>query len=394
MDVRMVQHPVGQGGLFSGLINAGGRPFRWVYDCGSNQPEALARERSRVAAAGDIDMLFLSHLDSDHIVGIDVLLTQCNVREVVIPYFETEVLFALVAQGVANGSLSTSFAQLAGDPFGWFFDRGVSQVTLVRGDDSDDGEGGPPSEPPEGGIGEGDIKARWTPEPEDHLDAQKVRRIGSRVQVAAANASVALSPSSGAFLNWALIPYVHAPPKRLMDAFRAALEGEFRVPLDPTLVQDAARNPHLRAALRRCYDALWLDHNLISMSLYCGPVTPHKGHASRMRYGLHSDMQGGWILTGDAQLSGGRRLDRFSRHYSRVSSMVNILMLPHHGSGHNFGPGLLDAFPHFHNAYAAVGPNGYGHPHPGVVQVVEDRGNFTQVSDSASDEYTLDVHLR
>jgi hypothetical protein len=390
----MIQHPVGQGGLFSGTINAGGRPFRWVYDCGSNQPAALARERDKVARAGDIDMLFLSHLDSDHIVGIDVLLTQCNVREVVIPYFEKEVLFALVAQGVANGSLSTSFAQLAGDPSGWFFDRGVSQVTQVRGDDSDEGEGGPPPEPPEGGLGEGDIKSKWIPEPEYDLDAQKVGQFGQSVQVASANASVALRPSRGGLLNWALIPYVHAPPRRLMDAFRTALEGEFGVPLDLTLVRDAARSPDMRAALRRCYDALWLDHNLISMSLYSGPVTPHKGHASRMRYGLHSDMQGGWMLTGDAQLSGGRRLDRFTRHYSSVSSMVNILMLPHHGASHNFGPGLLDAFPHFHNGYAAAGPNGYGHPHPGVVNLVEDSGHFTQVSDEARDEYTLDVHLR
>jgi glyoxylase-like metal-dependent hydrolase (beta-lactamase superfamily II) len=78
----MVQHAVGQGGLFSGEVTTQGKPRRWVYDCGSNQHDAPVREIKTVAAGGDLDLLFLSHLDSDHVGGVDQLLTQVKVREV------------------------------------------------------------------------------------------------------------------------------------------------------------------------------------------------------------------------------------------------------------------------------------------------------------------------
>lgn len=41
MQVRMVQHAVGQGGLHCGELTLGQKPLRWVYDCGSNQADAL-----------------------------------------------------------------------------------------------------------------------------------------------------------------------------------------------------------------------------------------------------------------------------------------------------------------------------------------------------------------
>jgi hypothetical protein len=50
MRVKMVQHAVGQGGLFCGNLAAGDKPLRWVIDCGSNQPVALTREIISVAS--------------------------------------------------------------------------------------------------------------------------------------------------------------------------------------------------------------------------------------------------------------------------------------------------------------------------------------------------------
>ena len=44
MKVTLTQHAVGQGGLMSGLIEIDGGSFHWVYDCGSNQLDALKRE--------------------------------------------------------------------------------------------------------------------------------------------------------------------------------------------------------------------------------------------------------------------------------------------------------------------------------------------------------------
>src|SRR3546814_9614135 len=94
LSANLTQHPVGQGGMMSGLLEIPGGRFHWVYDCGSNQKGALTREIAKVAANGEIDCLFLSHLDSDHVNGLDQLLGNVRVREVVVPYLNNVVCLA------------------------------------------------------------------------------------------------------------------------------------------------------------------------------------------------------------------------------------------------------------------------------------------------------------
>lgn len=128
MRVKMTQPAVGQGGLFTGELSAGAKPLRWVYDCGSNQPDALLREIAAVAQGGDIDLLFVSHLDSDHAGGIDRLLSQVAVREVVLPYLDETTLNAIIARDAARGALSGAFVEAASDLAGWFGSRGVETI--------------------------------------------------------------------------------------------------------------------------------------------------------------------------------------------------------------------------------------------------------------------------
>lgn len=85
MKATLIQHPVGQGGLMSGLLELPDRTIHWVYDCGSNQAEPRDREIAIVEGHGNLDVLFLSHLDSDHVNGIDRLLMSVKVQEVVLP---------------------------------------------------------------------------------------------------------------------------------------------------------------------------------------------------------------------------------------------------------------------------------------------------------------------
>lgn len=372
MQVSMTQHAVGQGGLFTGTLHAGGNPFRWAYDCGSNQLDALTREVGKVANDGDLDMVFLSHLDSDHVNGMDLLLSQVRATEVVIPYMENEVILAILAKDVARGRLTTSFLDLVSDLPTWFNNRGVERITLVRGVSDEDDEG-PPVDPPVGGGGEGDITPKWYPEATAGVPPGALAHATLQTREVLANATLALTATHGQ-MNWVLIPYVHAPPKRLMMAFAAALDQQFGVPLDRKSICDAARTPQGREKLRRCYDALWLDHNLISMTLYAGPAS----QIGRLTFSLNSfgpssrgQGGGGWLLTGDADFASLRRRNKFVAHYRPVHSLVTVMMTPHHGSSLNFSPLVLDAFQNLVVAYAAAGPNTYGHPHEDVKDAVE-----------------------
>lgn len=81
---------VGQGGFSMGTLYEASTPQRrlytYVYDCGSNQLTDLRREIESAQLHFDIDevrkidTLFISHLDSDHVNGIDMLCQSFDFR--------------------------------------------------------------------------------------------------------------------------------------------------------------------------------------------------------------------------------------------------------------------------------------------------------------------------
>jgi beta-lactamase superfamily II metal-dependent hydrolase len=385
MHAELIQHPVGQGGLFSGILQDDHSRFRWAYDCGSNQRDALLRE---IASLGHdkLDLLFLSHLDSDHVNGIDALLAACQVEEVVLPYLLPEALAVILARDAATGTLTGSMIDLASDLPRWFGSRGVQRITFVGYGEDGGGDTGPPPDPPRPeGRPEGPIQCDWLPKPQKLHERLETDGIGQHIRFslwqAAANAALFASQGMAA-INWALIPHVHPPEAAPMSAFRDALMREFGTS-DIVVISNAARTGGGRAKLRFCYDSLWLDHNLVSMTLYAGPAWDRNIGAliEKKRYSFHSDA-GGWLLTGDAHLGRERRRKALFRRYASVIDQVGVLLLPHHGAAHNFDAALLAGLPHLRLAIAAAGPNGYGHPHRAVKTAVRAHGSiFRRVSE-------------
>lgn len=375
MHVTMTQHPVGQGGLFSGTLSLEPLALRWAYDCGSNQRTPLTREIGEVAAAGPLDLLFLSHLDSDHINGVDQLLAQTTPREVVLPYINEAILLATIARDASRGTLTGTFIEAASNLSAWFGSRGVETVTIVDGFDDDDGTDGPilPGGPE--GEGGGEIRAKWTGTILGFqvFDAGAAAARSGAVMYKVDPGSSLLVATSRGTLNWVLIPYVHKPSKRLMNAFEAELRVKFGPHHDKREILDEVKKPNALTKLRDCYDALWLDHNLISMTLYSGPWKSLSAptilrRGPRRRYWLPEAY--GWMLTGDAHLDRKGRRQKFIEFYQQFTRMIGVLMMPHHGSIQNHSDLLLSAMSELRIGYAAVGPNNYGHPHPYVRNAV------------------------
>lgn len=88
-------HTVGQGAFYSEKIEYNDKQvFRMVYDCGSKSiPESLLAKRikSDLANNVDIDILFISHFDKDHINGIYNL----NPKLIIIPFLSKDQIFLL-----------------------------------------------------------------------------------------------------------------------------------------------------------------------------------------------------------------------------------------------------------------------------------------------------------
>lgn len=411
MKVTMTQHPVGQGGMFCGMFEAGPQKTRWIYDCGSNQRDALQREINKVADDDRADFLFLSHFDSDHISGVDNLLEHVQVREVILPYLNSDTLLVALGRDMSSGKLTGTFIEAASDLAGWFGRRGVETITLIGGpdDDGDDDDFRVPELPLEPSDAESspkaEIKPKWIEpagktaqlELSDHHPSSTVgpRARQRRVDL---GSFIRFEDVGGSALNWTLIPYVHAPSKRKMAAFKKQISEKFASALNLRDVADLARQPDKREIIRDCYDALWQDHNLISMTLYSGPIQgtrPGRVSHSNKRASRGFSIHTGWMLTGDAQLRGVRRRRKFQAFYQPITPYVGVCMLPHHGSIHNHSDQFLESFPNLQIAYAAAGPNKYGHPSADVIDAVWANSPtvFHSVSDSRSSKLELECDL-
>lgn len=412
-----VQHPVGQGGfhtgcLFSGFPPwAGPRPnrrasFSWAYDCGSDQVSALTAQIKRVSGV-NFNVLFLSHLDSDHVVGVDkLLLASSGVDEIVLPYLGDDDWALHLAASVATGTVTGSLIDLATDPAGWFGARGVGRISYVEaGNEDDDAVDGPdPIEPVQAGPDrprEPSNRAENDPEPME-IDWSRPPRVlnpgdASNTRagtVSLSQGAVAAVRVAGQRMNWVLSPFAFRPPAAKMRKFQSHLQLYFGAGRTAKDYADAARSAVGRERLRRCYDAVWKSHNLHSMALYAGPATLTSGKLRNTAWHgkfVRRIIQPGWISTGDFDATVKKRCDTLLRYYSSYAPMVGQLSLPHHGSDLSFNAALLGAFPKLGCAIAAVGANGHDHPGLGVQAAVAATSSvdFVRVDEGTSSVYEV-----
>lgn len=331
-------------------------------------------------------MLFLSHLDDDHVVGVDkLLLAASRIDEVVLPYLGDDDWALHLAASASADTLTGSFIDLAADPAGWFGARGVHRITYVEaGDEDDDPADGPdpidPDDPEpdrrrETAKGSEDLpepmKIGWSRSPRVLTAGDQV---GARAEtVFVPRGAVAAVHTPSRTLNWILSPFAFRPSAAKMLAFQSMLASKFGAGSTAKDYADAARTAAGRADLRTCYDAVWMTHNLHSMALYAGPAVAALGSLrNTVWHGkfIRRVVQPGWVSTGDFNTAVKKRRDALIRYYSAYAPMVGQLALPHHGSDLSFDPAILSAFPDLSFAIAAVGPNGHGHPGIGVQAAV------------------------
>ena len=384
------QQPVGQGFFHSGELELGYAHFRYVYDCGSENVAAL---RQRIDSyveeerpPGPLDILFVSHLDRDHVNGLDRFLTLTSVDTVVLPYLSDVDVFALVAAGCVGGNVDADFIQFLGDPVRWLGDRGARRVIFFSGNTSDFPETPGPQLPEGPGLPDGaeviglnfaDLAAA-----SDEQWDQDSPLLGQSVQVFVLPHEVPLAlQASGRVLNWGFISFVH-PDFDRQEKFRQEIEGKFPgidLKKDKTkpgryrTLCEILQDPEKRTKLADCYHTIRKDRNLTSMSIYSGPFRMKPEFACS--WSLHTvdsevaepiSERCAWIGTGDANLRSERRRNAFRRHFSRVLGYVRTMSLPHHGSRHNFSPALLESGPPVF--VASAGASGrYGHPHDDVL---------------------------
>lgn len=409
------QLPVGQGGFNIGTLRdltsdqknwqqslvSDALPladFMYVYDCGSDPIAGVVQSiRSIVARrpSRQLDMLFVSHFDRDHICGIPHLLHAkrgLRVDTIVMPYLDDiDRIIAFGRSAATSGERSAErfHEDVVVDALGTMTSFGPRQIVMVMPDDDGEASSGfrelPPAEPtrsgPDGMLWEGRVPtggrgARPT-ERRSPDGATLVQRIEFHV-------------GTGTEAGWLLKPHVKRASQRDRDAFCTAVEVALSWPRGSfsEKVKDKKERRRLvtkhRTAVARAYAWAFGDKNETSMTLYSGPAEPQKAGAVLRGAQMFPKARVGWMGTGDIDFKDPLTVQRFQNYYRDEVNWVTTFMLPHHGSAHNFDPSLFVIDAELWVAAAQPIHKTWKHPAPEIVKAVKASGaKFRKVCSSS-----------
>lgn len=360
--------PVGQGLFMTGrLAGVRGGQFNWVYDCGSTSGAAerdnAIRVYKRDLNAQKIDLVTLSHFDSDHINGIVELIKGVRVRTLLLPYVPLwQRLLIAIGQGVTEADSLFGFYI---DPAGYLasIEGGeVDEIVFVPPAGPDDivpapEEAPDPIFPIEGG------KPEYGAPPAES-DGDPALSVASNVQVRF------LRPRGRVVVSslWEFVPYNDATMQPLATTTfvdRATRVAKF-------LLNNPTRRKAALATLKRVYQRAFGTGpgpaNLISLFLYSGPIGSRARFdtvAATASFDRRSGQDNlGQLSTGDGYLDTPPRLHALQRFYSGGNRLdrAGLVQIMHHGARSNWQPGLGAIFKPAASIFSS--DPGYSHCHP------------------------------
>lgn len=128
MIVERMLEPVGHGGFYRERISNirpeeggfwfAGKEINIIYDCGSTNPKKLTEKIGQLPVE-EIDVLFLSHFDTDHVNGVAELAARCRIHHVVMPDIRSYRALYL-AECIVQRRVEAATVRMLGDPEGFF----------------------------------------------------------------------------------------------------------------------------------------------------------------------------------------------------------------------------------------------------------------------------------
>lgn len=411
VDISYRFHPVGQGLFTSGRIVHNYRlhswtppAFSWVYDCGTSSsvskfllPELNHFGMESLLLGSSIDLVTLSHFDSDHINGLTELLERVSVQTLLLPLIPLWKRLELAfMDGVRLDSETMGFYL---NPVAYLMNRfpeRLQTIVLV-----------PASLPPPERSSEKINEPRpWVEAGQSHiateqeLDAdlsEELKTLDPRQRDSIKQLAPAGTIQVSQF--WEFMPYndLHMcpiPP----PAFIANVSS-----LGAQLLNPKCSKFHrsvLLLAIRGHYSSL-AGHtaharNRISLFLYAGPigrVTVSQAIGStfmrpggvetkatiNLPFGPTTQQRLSVLYTGDGYLSDQRSVDALFAYLgpSRIASLA-CLQVPHHGARSNWAAGHAAQFdPHMAVFCSDPTRKNLRHPHS---EVVSDFSDYSTVS--------------
>lgn len=384
-------HNAGQGLFYSGRIG----DFNFIYDCGSEKKvhiqSVVSEFKKNTLGKSTIDLLVLSHLHSDHVSGLDVLLDRTVVDTVVLPYLSPKERLMVALEGSNSSAWLRDFWA---DPVSYLDGKNVRRIVLFGVN-----EASPPEDVSEGGSNrfEGrkmDIDRLLKDEKLENQirnrEKQSVTNLLDQSRLLAKRHNISLMTNSG----WLFRFFNVKQRDQKQDQFEECVTKTFP---DDDLI-DVIRDKSRLETLRTCYNMLGGDFNDTSLVLYHGPISGrlhrmnqcdfcprvsfHRTKQSPNRLAIRLHRAVGHFLTGDVNFS---KWTEISKHYGPYLFTVALALVPHHGSRSNWRQSALSDIANACWVTSAGISNKHGHPDPTVCQTITNSGSALQCTNEGAE---------
>ncbi|NEU62694.1 MBL fold metallo-hydrolase [Paenibacillus sp. ALJ109b] len=387
MKVNFKVEPIGQGLFYNGNINNS----IIVYDCGSNNINKLKEMISEFELrcnGNKIDVLMISHFHEDHINGIELLLSKFEVDTVILPYISNVEKALLLAK--PNYGKSQYSLEMLIDPVRFFLseERRVQRVVLIApgsGTTSIDNEDFQIDNNDNNVFNLVSIK-----EDSDLIEKLTVDTYYGE-QLNRKKLFVLKHDQYMILRNiWKFKFFNLKTESTVLDKFEAEITSILELDnikeLNKQLKDESVRE-QIAECYASCFNKRGAKFNDTSLVVYHEPIrSDHikiysyvEGCATLVN---NEDLFGftwfhnhnlstsftGQMLCGDICLNKQDNYDEWKKHYNKELHNISFMLLPHHGSKHNWNNKIVSDCHNLDWYLASAGfSNKYSHPSMQIV---------------------------
>jgi len=337
---RMIRtfNSVGQGAFYTEEFTSNN--FTMIYDCGSyKNKDIIENEIKRSDLNKEIDLLVISHFHEDHINGLEYLLKNYNIRNIILPFLhpaeKIEVFLYNSNQFIQNLCLHPKETI-----------QNISEFKDIRiifiSEDNEE-------------IHDG--------EPIDINNINDTVNSGTEISITKQNK----------YCKWVYVPFNFKFTQRNNDIITIFKREKIPLTIDEFIkFYFANKNKVINA-----YKKLKGDMNTNSLVLYSGiqkqnkydcDVVCHSLSHYPFEYYRHYH-QVGCLYLGDYNSKGMQKWKELEGAFKKYFDLINIIQIPHHGSRHNYND-KLNFRDNLISIMSAGIDNTFKHPHASTVKKI------------------------
>lgn len=358
-----VFHPIGQGAFYTEFFNN----FTMVYDCGSSTDESLLKNeiKSTFEKGEKIDAVFISHLHTDHVNGLEFLLNYCNVRRLFLPLMSDIERIQLIIHNSINFGINKFVEGLIFYPEETLSnsDTQLFFIPPVEGENLDDID-------------------KLSSMNFDEISEKRLKRniLDSNIKL-----------KSRKTKNWIFLPFNFQDSKRSQILQQELANRNIFINSKDDFEKNWSK-PKCRKSIIDSYKSVPGNFNTNSLTLYSGPEFGHRYDFSfinacvmvRICFSNHCffPTDSGCLYFGDYEAKGKNKWTKLHDRYHQYWPQIGTVQIPHHGSKHNYNR-KINKKPMI-SIISAGNSNIHRHPHPSTIRdIVKDNGWPVIVNENA-----------